>query len=97
MPPGPCQFTAPSPASDAKGPPTLYSNDFRNAAAVAIRATNVYRTRTAAGSVVTCPKAGCVGQQQVIASALNAPYFVAVDATNVYWSDSGGNVALAKK
>jgi hypothetical protein len=41
------------------------------------------------GRISKCRVAGCSNQPTTIASGLNAPHAVAVDESNVYWSDLG--------
>ena len=47
------------------------------------------------GSVMKCPKTGCVGSPVPLATNLNGPKGVATDGTNVYWTDVGDGKVMA--
>jgi hypothetical protein len=68
--------------------------------AVAVDSTSVYWSETNfadAGAIVTCPSGGCDGGPTVLANAIQ-PEFIAIDATNVYWTDwTAGNVMMCAK
>lgn len=68
--------------------------------ALAVDATTVYWTSlgdtndqplngpgAAIGSVMTCPIAGCNNAPTTLVSGIDSPQTLAVDATNVYWTD----------
>ena len=63
--------------------------------AIAIDATFVYWTDTAAGTINKVPIAG--GAPVTLATEQDTPISIAVDATNVYWTTSGAVNRLALK
>ncbi len=44
------------------------------------------------GTVMRCAVGGCGGTPTVLATGLNHPTGIVVDATNAYWNDGDGNV-----
>jgi hypothetical protein len=70
------------------GNPTTLASSQTGAIGVAVDANAVYWTNITAGQVQKCATGGCGGNPTTLAT-LNAPYLLAVDNTNVYWS--GGN------
>jgi hypothetical protein len=62
-------------------------------AGLAVDATYLYWTDNAAGTVMKAPLAG--GPAVTIASSQNYPYAIAIDNTNIYWTNNGGTVMKA--
>ena len=64
--------------------------------ALAIDASHVYWTDTAAGTICQAPLAG--GNPVILASGQASPISIAVDAANVYWTTSGAvmRISLSK-
>jgi hypothetical protein len=72
------------------------------ATTVAIDATNVYSVSPSGGNeaqglVVSCPKTGCNGSYDTVASGYGGVWGVATDGTNVYWTnqDTKGPAVMA--
>jgi len=49
----------------------------------------VYFTDQVVGSLYVCPLPDCAGGAQVLASGLNVPFGLAVNATDIYWASMG--------
>ncbi len=96
--PQPGQVMACAKSGCSGGPTTLVAAG--SPGALAVDGTSVYFVDGT--SVSKCAVAGCNGQATVVAANRNGPSAVAVDATRVYWTESGtaetgGQIAYASK
>ncbi len=82
------------PKADLTAPKIAYGTNNQGSVGVAVDESNVYWTNGSAtdigasyeriGTVVTCPKTGCVGEPTVVAKDLLAPWAIAVDGNALY-------------
>jgi hypothetical protein len=89
------------PQADCQTGVSLLTSDLSYCNGIAIDATNVYFTDlgttnlddgsvpSGTGNVSKCPLAGCTGKPTPVAGFVSFPQQIAVDATNVYWTDFG--------
>jgi hypothetical protein len=82
---GPEPVTCAQTADDASAP-ILIASGQANPAGIAVTATDIYWGNEGSGTVVKCPLSGCAGGTTPVFSG-GAPFFVRVDATNVYWNN----------
>lgn len=62
----------------------------KRATLVAVDSTDIYWTNAFAGTVMRCSLPGC-GSMTTIASGQEYGFFIALDATRVYWGNQGGD------
>jgi hypothetical protein len=66
---------------------------------IALDDTSVYVVDTYAsglGRIIKCAKSGCNNNPTTLASGLNGAVGIAVDTTNVYWTETGNNVVAGQ-
>jgi len=66
---------------------------------IALDDTSVYVVDTYAsglGRIIKCAKSGCNNNPTTLASGLNGAVGIAVDADNVYWTETGNNVVAGQ-
>ena len=87
------------PLGGCGGAPTALmagSADVADVRQVALDANNVYFTDgnpLELGMILACAKSGCGSAPTVLARGLDAPIAIATDGINVYWTETGPNVA----
>jgi hypothetical protein len=85
-------FSCPVSGCPASGPTLLMTPTAAGSEALAVDDQNIYWTNgnpAGYGSVMQCAKASCGTTVTVLASGRSSPMGIAVDATDVYWVESG--------
>lgn len=73
---------------DAGTPPILLASGQSDPEGIVVDAVNAYWVNAGAGTVVSCPLAGCPDAgPTILASGQDAPNRLAVDLTSVYWTN----------
>jgi hypothetical protein len=88
--------------SDLSAPKIVYGTANQGSIGVAVDDTNIYWTNGSVtdigaslqrvGTILTCPKTGCVGEPTVVASSLLAPGALAIDGAAIYFLSYGSRL-----